>query len=366
MSHIHAIPLRRSARLPSGARTNAQWSACGIAAMAVALVVAACGAGADRGPDEPPLGASPSPSPSAVASSAVEAAQASAEPSAALVEPDAGVLPRALRYGTLDWTVNDAVITNQDPKTYVAGTAGRPTDATSLIVDFEIRNDSPHIGFVTTTSRLVADLPDGSVVEGKDLERPSAAPESTVESRYAFEVPADTEFDDVILRFEDPDREPSVDLPLSGTAPSIEENTTTKVDDATAIGLPGIEMQWTVDSVITGRDWPLPIGFKGGTRVAGARAETDHRLVGIVARVDVDRCDCKGGVRDQAETARLIVDGTPYTASAGESSKAIMNTSTFSDVMLVFDVPADASEAVLQIGPLEESEQQATFDLALE
>ena len=340
-----------------------------LVAIAVALTVAACSTGAaiDRDPGGSTPGASspPSSSASAVASSAVEAAQASAEPSATVVTPEDGVLPRAMRYGTLGWTVTDAVLTNQDPKRYVAGTPGRPTEATSLIVDFEIRNDSPHIQFVTTTSRLVAELPDGTIVPGNDLERPSAAPESTVESRYAFEVPADTAFEDIVLRFEDPDREPSIDLPLGGPALDLQENTTTDLDVATAIGLPGIEMQWTIDSVITGLDWPLPIGFKGGTRVDGARAETDHRWVGIVARVDVDRCDCKGGVRDQAETARLIVDGTPFTVSAGDSSTPIMTTSTFSDVMLVFDIPAEATDAVLQIGPLEEPDQQSTFDLDL-
>ena len=339
-------------------------------ALAAMLLVAACGpsAGADRDLDGPTPGPSGpgSASPSAAASDAAGAVETSASPTASVILPDADVLPRTVRYGTLAWTVTDAVITNQDPKVYVAGDPGRPTDATSLIVDLEIRNDSPHIHFVTTTSRLVAELPDGTIVEGDDLDGPSAAPESTVESRYAFDVPADTTFDDVVLRFEDPDREPSVDLPLSDPAPDIEENATADVDDATAIGLPGIEMHWTIDSVITGRDWPLPIGFKGGTRVAGARAETDHRWVGIVARVDVDRCDCRGGVRDQAESARLIVDGTPYTASADDSSKPIMNTSTFSDVMLVFDIPAESGEAVLQVGPLDEPDQQAAINLVLD
>ena len=43
-----------------------------------------------------------------------------------------------------------------------------------------------------------------------------------------------------------------------------------------------------------------------------------------------------------------------------------MQTSTFSDVLLVFDVPAGATEAVLQIGPLEQPEQQATMTLDLD
>jgi hypothetical protein len=342
----------------------------GAAAIAAILVLAACtgSGGADRAPDGPTPGASASPlrSPSAASSAAAAADAASGQPAAAVVAPDTGVLPRTLSYGSLRWTVTDAVITNQDPKRYVAGTPAPPIDKTSLIVDFEIRNDSPHVFFVTTTSRLVVELPGGTEVQGKDLEGPSAAPESTVESRYAFEVPAPTAFDDIVLRFADPDREPSVDLPLSGSAPAVEADATAKVDRAVSIGLPGIDMQWTIDSVITGRDWPLPVGFKGGTRVAGARAERDHRWVGIVARVDVDRCDCKGGVLDQAGSTRLLVDGTPFTASAAESSKAIMNASTFSDVMLVFDIPTGASGAALQVGPLEQPEQQARIPLALE
>jgi hypothetical protein len=340
------------------------------ASIAVVLAVAACSpsaAGRDGAITSPPPGASTPPSAAASADSAVAAASSpSAEPSAAVVLPNAGVLPRSLTYGALNWTVTDAAITNQDPKTYQAGVAGRPATATSLIVDFAIRNDSPHIGFVTTTSRLVVELPDGSIIEGKDLERPSAAPQSTVESRYAFEVPAETAFDGLLLRFEDPGREHSLDLPLSGQAPDVETVTTTAIDKAIAIGIPGIEMEWTIDSTIAGRDWPLPIGFKGGTRVASARAEIGHRWVGIVARVSVDRCDCKGGVLDQTGSARLLVDGAPFTAAADESSKAIMQASTFSDVMLVFDIPAEATAATLQIGPLEEPEQQATIDLGLD
>jgi len=361
MSRIRIRDVRGVAFRPSSSRAAA--------AILVAILAAACSTagGADRPPDgpTPTPTASPSvpPSPSTAALAAAD--PASAPPKAVVLLPASGELQRALTYGILKWTVTDAAITNQDPATYVAGTDGPPTPKTSLIVDFEIRNDDPHIGFVTTTSRLVAELPDGTIVAGRDLEGPGAAPESTVESRYAFEVPAGTTFEDVTLRFEDPDREPSLDLPLSGTAPDVEASVVTKIDQAKAIGLPGIEMQWTVDRMLTGRDWPLPIGFKGGTRVSGARAETDHRWVGIVARVDVDRCDCKGGVLDQAGSARLLVDGAPFTASAADSSKAIMNPSTFSDVMLVFDIPADATKAVLQVGPLEEPEQQATFDLAL-
>ncbi len=344
----------------------------GAAAIAAILLLTACTAsgGVDRAPDGPTPGAtaapSPSRSPSAAPSGVARAGEASVQPTAAVVAPGPGVLPRTISYGGLTWDVTDAVITNQDPTRYVAGTPAPPTDKTSLIVDFEIRNDSPHVFFVTTTSRLVVELPDKTVVPGRDLERPSAAPESSVESRYAFEVPDDTAFDDVVLRFEDPDREPSVDLPLSGSAPAVEQNTTTKVDRVAPIRLPGIDMKWTIGSVITGRDWPLPIGFKGGTRVAGARAERDHQWVGIVARVDVDRCDCKGGVLDQAGSVRLLVDGMPFTASAGDSSKAIMNASTFSDVMLVFAIPTGASDAVLQVGPLEKPEQQARIPVALE
>ena len=343
----------------------------GILALATILVVTACGASA-AGPDRPPDGqtpgatASPSTAASESAPAAARLADSSVAPVATIVVPDRGVLPRSVTYGILKWTVTDAAITNQDPAAFAAGSDGPPTPKTSLIVDFEIRNDSPHVAFVTTTSRLVAELPDGTITPGDDLERPGAAPASTVESRYAFDVPPETTFGDVVLRFEDPGREPSLDLPLGGDAPDVETDATTKIGQTKALGIPGIDMRWTVDSLLTGRDWPLPIGFKGGTRVSGARVEAGHRWVGIVARVDVGRCDCKGGVLDQAGSARLIVDGSPFTAEAADSSKAIMNASTFSDVMLVFDIPAEAAHAVLQVGPLEEPGQQITFDLGLD
>jgi len=344
-----------------------------VLAVAAAFLVAACGpsaGAADRPPDGPTPGviatATASAAPSEPAPAAARLGDPSAEPVATALLPDAGVLPRSVAYGILSWTVTDAAITTQDPAAFAAGSDGPSTPRTSLIVDFEIRNDSPHVGFVTTTSRLVAELADGTIVEGKDLGRPSAAPESTVESRYAFEVPAETTFDDVTLRFEDPGREPSLDLPLSGAAPDVETDLTTRIALTKAVGIPGIDMRWTVDTLLTGRDWPLPIGFKGGTRVSGARAETGHQWVGIVARVDVGHCDCKGGVLDQAGSARLVVDGSPFTAEAADSSEAIMNASTFSDVMLVFDIPAEATHAVLQVGPLEEPDQQAAFDLAID
>ena len=120
-----------------------------------------------------------------------------------------------------------------------------------------------------------------------------------------------------MLRFEDPDREPSLDLALSGAAAEVEADNVTE-STSNDVGLPGIDMRWTVETLMTGRDWPLPIGFKGGTRVAGARAKTGHQCVGIVARVDVDQCDCKGGVLDQAGSSRLLVDGSPFTTAVGE------------------------------------------------
>ena len=79
-------------------------------------------------------------------------------------------------------------------------------------------------------------------------------------------------------------------------------------------------MTWTIDTQITGRDWPLSLGFKGGTLPAGTRSETGQRWLGLVARVQVGSCGCKGGVLNQAGSARLFVDGTPITAAATLSS----------------------------------------------
>ncbi len=279
--------------------------------------------------------------------------------------PDASVLPRSLSYAILRWTVTDAVITNQDPASYIAGAEGTPTPKAWLIVDLDIRNDDVHVSFVSTSARLILVLQDGTVVPGTELMRSGARPVSSVKGRYAFEVPAGTGFAGLRLRIADPGREPSVDLPLSGPAPEIEANVIVDTDLQKPIAIPGIDMNWTMDTFLVGRDWPLPIGFKGGTLVPNARAESGHRWVGIVARVDVGRCACKGGVLDQTASARMIVGGAPYTASAAQTSKPILSARTFSDVMLVFDIPASAGSATLQVGPLEKPGQQATLALEL-
>lgn len=342
-----------------------------VGTISAAVILAACSASSadvDRardGASASPVGPSGSASTGPSAAALAVDASLSAAP-ASLVAPEPGVLPRSVTYGILSWTVTDAVITNQDPRAYVVGVEGAPTAKTSLIVDLDIRNDNVHVTFVSTSSRLVATLPDTTVVPGTELTRTSAPPVSSVQGRYAFAVPAGTDFDGLGLRFEDPGREPSLDLPLSGPAPEVESDATIDTDLRLDVGIPGIDMRWTIDKLLVGRDWPLPIGFKGGTLVPGARAETGHRWVGIVARVDVGRCDCKGGVLDQSGSARLLVDGLPYTASAADTSRGIMNASTFSDVMLVFDVPASAGEAVLQVGPLEKPEQQASAILQLD
>jgi hypothetical protein len=333
--------------------------------VAVLTVALAAGCAAQAAPLDPPR--SVDPTASVTPADAASASTVASDPAtAATSRLDPSALPRALSYGMLRWTLTGTAITNESPNTYVAGVEGVPTATTSLIADFEIRNDDVHVTFVTSTARLVAVLADGSVVPGKDVARRSVPPTSSVDGRYAFTVPVGTAFDGLVLRFEDPGREPSVDLPLTGPAPEVEANVVLDAQYAAELAIPGVDMTWTVEQLLVGRDWPLPIGFKGGTLVPGARATKDHRWIGVVARVDVGRCDCRGGVLDQAGSARLLVDGLPYTVAAAESSQAILNASTFSNVQLVFEVPWPPSEAVLQVGALDEPAMQATFALDLE
>ena len=313
----------------------------------------------------------PSPTPAATGAPAATAAPAAtpaptAMPAEATIEvPEAGVLPRTMSYGMLAWTVVDAAITNQDPRSYVAGTAGPPVATSSLIVDFQVANADPHVGFLSTVARLVAVLGDGTSIDGRLVAGASLPPASTAATRYGFAVPDGTSFDGLLLRFADPGKEPSVDLPLSGPAPDVEQDLSITPRLASSLAIPGVHMRWSIQTVLVGRDWPLPIGFKGGTLVPGPRATSDHRWVGIVARVDVTRCDCKGGVYDQSQTARLLVGGLPYSAAGALSSLPIMGPQTFADVMLVFDIPSPPATATLQVGPLEKPGQQTTFTIRL-
>jgi hypothetical protein len=341
--------------------------------LAVALAFAGCGSTAGPGRD----GAESSPTASALPTSSAESSSPGTdgsaiptetpteEPVASVIVPAAGILPRSLAYGVLLWTVRDAVITNQDPKRYAPDVPARPTAKTWLILDLDERNDNVVVHVVQDQVRFLAKLPDGSVVTGVNIARESVPPVSSAEGRYAFEVPAGTGFDGLVLSIADPGREPSFDLSLSGPAPELQANATVPVNQTKKLPIPGVAMSWTIADQITGLDWPLDLGFKGGTLPPGTRAETGHRWLGIVARVQVTTCDCRGGLLDQTNTARLFVDGLPISAAANKSSNAIVSAETISDVMLVFSVPDDASTVTLQIGSLAKPEQQARFDLDL-
>lgn len=341
--------------------------------LAIALAVAGCGPAA-AGRDGDGSGAGPTPSASASASPAGSVAGGSATPSAAptdepvaaLVTIPAGVLPRPLAYGLLQWTVTDAVITNQNPKTYSPGVPARPTAKTWLIVDLDERNDNVVVHIVADNVRFLLKLQDGSTVTGVNIARVSVPPVSSADGRYAFEIPDGTGFDGLVLSMADPGREPSLELSLSGPAGPLQENKSIALNKTIKMPIPNVAMSWTIVDQINGLDWPLDLGFKGGTLPPATRAEEGHRWLGIVAQVQVGVCGCKGGIRDQAQTARLFVNGLPITATADLSSTPIMSAETVSDVLLVFSVPADASTATLQVGELDEPDQQATFTLDLD
>lgn len=338
--------------------------------LAVALAVAGCGppAGPDRDGAEvgPTAPASASPSGAAAGATATPAATTTDEPVASVVAAPAGILPRPLAYGLLKWTVTDAVITNQDPKRYAPDVPARPAAKTWLIVDLDERNDNVVVHVVADNVRFLLKLQDGSIVTGVNIARESVPPVSSAEGRYAFEVPVGTGFDGLVLSMADPGREPSLELSLSGPVQPLQENKSVALNKTLKMPIPNVAMNWTVVDQITGLDWPLALGFKGGTLPPATRAEEGHRWLGIVARVQVGTCGCKGGIRDQANTVRLFVDGLPISASANASTSAIMSAETLSDVLLVFSVPADASTATLQVGELAKPEQQARFELDLD
>src|SRR5262245_38025239 len=103
--------------------------------LASTVAVACSGAPLDVAPtggaqSTPANNATPAPA------TAAPVTPAGSGPTVTLVTPDDGVLPRQLSYGIPVWTLNDAVITNQDPKQYVAGEEGRPVKDLSAILDF--------------------------------------------------------------------------------------------------------------------------------------------------------------------------------------------------------------------------------------
>ena len=144
-----------------------------------------------------------------------------------------------------------------------------------------------------------------------------------------------------MLRFEDPGREPSFDLPLSGAAPDVEADVTTKIDATKAIGLPGHRdalddrlaadrPRLAVAGRLQGRDARVRRPRRDRPPVRRDRRQGRRRPLRLQGRRP------RPGRVGPAARRRLAVHGV-----GRESSKAIMNASTFSDVMLVFDIPAE-------------------------
>jgi hypothetical protein len=330
-----------------------------------ALIAVACGSDPDPDP-------TPTPTPVDEAPAATDTAtpepttEATAEPTPVVVDPHEDLLPRALTYGVPTWELRDAVITNQDPGSYVASENGRITPQTFLILDFDLINENVHINIATNQARVRLNLADGSTVDGDLQQRGGIPPAARGEARYAFEVPAETTFDGLVVIVADPGLEPSFELPLSGDAPEVEENALTEVELAAAVPLPGIDMTWTISEQWFGRDWPLPFGFRGGATMQATRAETATRWFGIVVQVQVGDCDCRGGVLDQAATVRLLIDGTPLSPESRDSSQELMNAQMQSDVMFVFSIPEGTETAVLQIGTLGDPDEQVEIELQIQ
>ncbi len=338
------------------------------ALVVVALLGAACGDSDDPDPTPTatPTEVDAAPDPTETAEPTPEATETpEPTPTVETVFPADGVLPRSVAYGGPVWELTDAVVTSQRPADYVAGEDGRVVEQSYVILDFELRNDSTGIGFPSTQARVQLTLADGSVIDGDDVRTTNLPPASSSEARYAFEVPHGTTFEGLSIVIADPGREPSVELPLSGDAPPVEAPQVTELGEAAVVPLPGIEMTWTLEEQHFGRDWPLPFGFRGGALFVGTRSEVDERWLGLTVEVLVEGCDCRGGTLDQAATVRLFVDDAPISPEARDSSRELMNAQTTSDVMLVFAVPAGTLEAELQIGPLDEPDQQVRVPLVL-
>ena len=191
----------------------------GVMIVAVALLAAACGAsgGADRGLDEPPSGASAPSAPSPLPAQSPSPAGTGGGCGRRGVEgSDRDRLGAACWRAATGDDLRDPGLDGHRRGHHEPGSQDlrrgnrRPADGLQYVTDrrFRDRNDDPHLHFVTTTSKLVAELTDGSVVPGVDLERPGAPPSSTVEGRYAFEVPAETRSTTSSSGSEDPGREP--------------------------------------------------------------------------------------------------------------------------------------------------------------
>jgi hypothetical protein len=250
-------------------------------------------------------------------------------------------LPRGVAYASMDWSITEAVIDNTVISLF--GSDKRTDDYRAARITLRIKN--PLSRYASIDRDLVRlRLGDGKLYQPDDS-TPVDLPEGNAETatKLAFRIPADATWQDAALVIGEAHKEPA-ELALEGPAPK----------QAFPAELPS-----------------------GATATA---QKTDYRVVSAALDLDYDGKRIAHGKRFLALTMRITFNGQPNLAVTNGNFRLlvdgapmapitsmieVVDANSAKDGEVVFEVPASATKATLQVGEAGQGETaKIPLDLA--
>jgi hypothetical protein len=243
--------------------------------------------------------------------------------------PLQGTLPREVRYANLDFKVNAATVTNEEPDSSAQAPQYR-ADQAYAVLDLLITNP-----LTTKTIYLDSDVVRLELAGGKGYPESSGwsggvERQSSGDARLVFNVPYAATLKGAKLILQGAGKQPAT-LPLDGPAPDAQYPIRLASGERATVGT----TNYTVLSATLDLD------------ADGKRADAGKRFLLLKTRVE-NTSDFRGGMTLGGDNFRLVVDGVPLAPDVSPSM--VIDAKSAIDGDVVFSVPEAVTEADLQVG----------------
>jgi len=266
------------------------------------------------------------------------------------------LLPRATRYGILMFTIDRLVVRTQDPASFQSGAAAAPDGPHWAYIEGSVNNPLVRIPVSIESTEFTLVLGDGTELPGEQFGNdPVVATGSTAALNVAFELGDVTDLANSVVMISDPGDEPST-IALDGDPlePYVDREVAFNPAAASATDANGNTVEWGFGETSTGLDSYYDGTDKpDGQSTADRRAGIGLRWINMSVTLTAGSCTCDGIVADTS-MVRFVVDGTAIAPSNTFSETLAPGTSA--EVGLIFEYPAGATAATVQVGPEDSSQ----------
>jgi hypothetical protein len=235
-------------------------------------------------------------------------------------------LPRHMMYASMDWSVTEAMIDN----TVISLFASDKRTDKYRAARITLRINNPMSRYASIDSNIMQlRLGDGKMYK-PDHSRPLDLPEGNeeTESKLVFRVPADATWQGAALVISEANKEPA-EMPLEGPAPK----------SAFPAMLPGGMAASAQKADYSIMEAALDLDYRG-KRIAEGK-----RFLALTMRVTYNG---KVHMAVSKDNFRLLIDGSPMAPI--DSMMEVVDANSSMDGKVVFEVPAGATSAMLQVG----------------